>query len=245
MPLRKEDDWDDLPSGAARLMKEKRWFWKGMMELERKQPGSYRRFIKAYAACCSFSDASVGRLIDALDWSPYRDNTVVILWSDHGFHLGEKDHIEKFALWEKSNHIPFIIVDPRSPDSAGKTCSEAVDMTAIYPTLVELCGLPPNPGSDGLSVAAHVRDPGLAIVRPALMTYGFNNHAVRTERWRYIRYADGTEELYDHDRDPNEWNNVAKAPGFRHVIEEHRKWIPTSNAKPFGDLKRGGKGTGR
>jgi arylsulfatase A-like enzyme len=239
MPLRKEDDWDDLPSGAARLLKAKRWFWKGMMRLEQKQPGSYRRFIEAYAACCSFSDASVGRLVDGLDRSPYRHNTLVILWSDHGFHLGEKDHIEKFALWEKSNHVPFIIVDPRWPDSAGTTCAATVDMTAIYPTLVELCGLPPNPGNDGVSLAAQVRNPGLAIGRPALMTYGFNNHAVRSARWRYIRYADGTEELYDHERDPNEWDNLAGAPAFRELIDAHKKWIPTTNAKPFDDLKRG------
>ena len=238
MPLRKDDDWNDLPAGAANLLKSKKWFWKGMEKLELEQPGSYRRFVKAYAACCSFSDASVGRLVNALDKSGYLDNTIIILWSDHGFHLGEKDHIEKFALWEKSNHIPFIIVDPRRPDSAGKVCDSPVDMTTIYPTLVELCGLPANAANDGLSVAAQVRDPGLSIGRPALMTYGFNNHAVRTDRWRYIRYADGTEELYDHDSDSNEWTNLALDPAYREIISRHAKWIPATNAKPYGDLKK-------
>jgi arylsulfatase A-like enzyme len=248
VPLRKGDDWQDLPPGARTLMEPTRWFWKGMMELEVAQPGSYQRFIEAYAACCSFSDASVGRLLDALDRSLHRDNTIVVLWSDHGFHLGEKDHIEKFALWEKATHVPLIIADPRYPVSAGKTCGAPVDLTVIYPTLVELCGLPPNHENDGLSVAAQVRDPARTVDRPALMTYGFNNHAVRTERWRYIRYSDGSEELYDHDRDPHEWHNLLPPrssesetgtgdEALRSVVRELRQWIPTENARPCNNLQ--------
>ena len=238
MPLLKADDWDDLPAGAVKLMKSKKWFWKGMLELEKKHPGSYRRFIQSYAACCNFSDASVGRLIDALDRSPYHDNTIIILWSDHGFHLGEKDHIEKFALWEKATHIPFLIVDPRRKDTAGKTCESPVDMTSIYPTLVELCGLPRNPANDGLSVAAQFRKPDLKIGTPALMTYGQGNHAIRTERWRYIRYADGTEELYDHENDHNEWNNLATDPVHVTVMDEHKRWLPEKEAPAAPDLKK-------
>jgi arylsulfatase A-like enzyme len=237
MPLLKNDDWEDLPAGAAKLMKSKKWFWKGMESLESKQPGSYRRFVKAYAACCTFSDASVGRLMKALDQSGQADNTIIVLWSDHGFHLGEKEHIEKFALWEKANHVPLIIVDPRKPKSAGKVCPSPVDLTCLYPTLLELCGLPVNPANDGISVASQVSDPSRKIAKPALMTYGFNNHAVRTDRWRYIRYADGTEELYDHERDPNEWNNLADQAEFRSVIGRHAEWIPKKNAKPFGNLR--------
>jgi len=238
MPLLNPDDWDDLPAGAERLAKSKKWFWKGMMEVEEKLPGSYQRFVQSYAACCSFSDASVGRLIEALDKSPYRDNTIIILWSDHGFHLGEKDHIEKFVLWEKSNHIPFLIVDPRSEKTAGQKCRWPVDMTAIYPTLVELCGLPANPANDGLSVASQVSDPARKIGKPALMTYGRGNHAVRTERWRYIRYADGSEELYDHQNDFNEWKNLAGDKTYAGVIAEHTKWLPKTNAPAAGDLKK-------
>jgi arylsulfatase A-like enzyme len=237
MPLLKKDDWDDLPEGAAKLMKAKKWFWTGMESLESKRPGSYRRFVQAYAACCSFGDASVGRLIEALDRSGQAGNTIIVLWSDHGFHLGEKDHIEKFALWEKANHVPLIIVDPRKSKSVGKVCSSPVDLTALYPTLLDLCGLPANPTNDGLSVASQVSDPTRPIARPALMTYGFGNHAVRTERWRYVRYADGTQELYDHKRDPNEWNNLAREPQYRKVIEEHAEWIPQTNAKPFENLR--------
>ena len=177
-------------------------------------------------------------MIDALDRSPYRDNTVIILWSDHGFHLGEKDHIEKFALWEKTTHIPFVIVDPRCADSAGKTCSSPVDTTVIYPTLVELCGLPANPANDGISVAVQVRNPEQPVGRPALMNYGKGNHAVRSERWRYIRYDDGTEELYDHEDDPHEWANLAADPESAGTIATHRKWLPKTDVPTAPDLER-------
>ena len=237
MPVLGEDDWADLPTGAAKLMKPKKWFWKGMESLERRQPGSYERFVRAYAACCSFADASVGRLVEALDRSGQGRNTIIVLWSDHGFHLGEKEHIEKFALWEKANHVPLIIVDPRKPKSSGKVCSSPVDLTCIYPTLLELCGLPPNPSNDGLSVVPQVSDPKRALAKPALMTYGFGNHAVRTDRWRYVRYADGTEELYDHKTDPHEWNNLAGDPRYRSVMDEHAAWMPAENAKPFANLR--------
>jgi arylsulfatase A-like enzyme len=238
LPPRKEDDWSDLPTGAAALMRPKKWFWKGMTALEKTKPGSYRKFIHSYAACCSFADASVKRLLDALDKSGHADNTIIVLWSDHGFHLGEKDHIEKFALWEKSNHIPFIIVDPRKSKSAGKVCSQPVDMTVLYPTLLELCGLEKFDKLDGRSAAGLVTNPEASWRQPALMTYGRNNHAIRSKRWRYIRYADGTDELYDHAKDPNEWTNLAGDPGHASIVKEHAKWIPKQNAPQAPDLKR-------
>lgn len=235
LPVRKADDWDDIPAGAASLLESKKWFWKGMMALEKRKPGSYRDFIHAYAACCSFADASIGRLLQALEENGFVDNTIIVLWSDHGFHLGEKDHIEKFALWEKANHIPFIIVDPRRNDSAGKICRQPIDMTTIFPTLIELCGLPEYQ-LHGRSAAALVANPALDWNQPALMTYGFKNHAVRSKRWRYIQYADGTEELYDHQNDPNEWTNLAGNKACNAVITEHRRWIPSENMPPKPDL---------
>ena len=238
LPLRKDDDWNDLPTGAVSLMRRTKWFWKGMMTLEKSKPGSYRRFINSYAACCSFADVSVKRLLKALDESGHADNTIIVLWSDHGFHLGEKDHIEKFALWEKSNHIPFIIVDPRKKKSAGKVCAQPVDMTVLYPTLLELCGLPGYDKLHGRGAAALVSKPDSTWGQPALMTFGFKNHAVRSRRWRYIRYADGTEELYDHSRDPNEWTNLAGDRQYAAVIKNHRKWVPLQDAPAKPNLKR-------
>jgi arylsulfatase A-like enzyme len=241
MPVLKKDDWQDLPSGAKKLMSRTKWFWTGMAALENSQKGSYERFVKSYAACCTFADAQIGRVIDALDKSIHKNNTIIIVWSDHGFHLGEKEHIEKFALWEKTNHVPFIIIDPRQKNSAGKTCDRPIDLTVIYPTLLELCGLPANADVDGLSIAALVKNPDAEWGVPALMTYGFNNHAIRTEHWRYIRYADGTEELYNHRKDPHEWHNLATDKENEAILEFHRKYVPESNAKPVSDLKKGHK----
>lgn len=236
-PERKADDWDDIPPGAVRLLRTKRWFWSGMQKLERRAPGSWLRFVRSYAACCAFADAQIGRVLDALDRSPRRDRTVVVLWSDHGFHLGEKDHIEKFALWEKTTRVPLIVVAP-GVTRAGARCDAPVDLSVLHPTLLELCGLPADPKADGVSVASLLRETGAAWTRPALMTYGRGNHAVRSRRWRYIRYADGSEELYDHRSDPREWSNLASRPEHRAVVEEHRRWLPPEEAAPVADLRR-------
>ena len=237
LPVCRADDWRDLPLGAASLMKRTKWFWSGMQKLDRRMPGSYHDFIRAYAACCAFADAQVGRVLDALDKSPRRANTIVVLWSDHGFHLGEKDHIEKFALWEKSNHVPFIVVAP-GVTPPGSRCGVPIDLSGLYPTLLELCGLSPDPKCDGLSLMPLLRNPKAAWNHPALMTYGRGNHAVRSHRWRYIRYADGSEELYDHARDPNEWTNLITGAVHADVIQEHRKWLPVKEAKPAPDMRR-------
>ncbi|MDF1754381.1 MAG: sulfatase [Verrucomicrobiales bacterium] len=239
LPLRNPDDWNDLPSGADKLMKRKRWFWQGMEGVEEKFPGSYRDFIRSYAACCAFADAQIGRVIDALDDSSRGRETIVVLWSDHGFHLGEKDHIEKFALWEKANHIPLIVVAP-GVSEPGTRCEAPVDLTSLYPTLLELGGLPPDPKCDGTSLVPLLKDP-TAKSTPALMTYGRGNHAVRSEQFRYIRYADGSEELYDHRTDPHEWTNLAARDEYTTVVEAHRKWLPKTEAKAVPDLKKNAK----
>ena len=235
---RLENDWDDLPSGATALMKRTKWFWRGMSELDRKIPGSYEGFIKAYAACCLFADAQIGRLLNALDNSPIANNTVVVLWSDHGFHLGEKDHIEKFALWERTNHVPFIISAPgvTQPDSR---CEQPVDLTVLYPTLLELCGLKNKTKCDGTSAVPLLRDPHAPWPYPAISTYGKGNHTIRTKRWRYIRYADGSEELYNHDDDPNEWINLANQPAMVPTLSKLRARIVLGqSAEPVPNLRR-------
>ncbi len=237
LPSRKDDDWSDLPTGAAALMARTKWFWRGMMDVERQKAGSYQDFIRAYAACAAFADAQIGRVLDALERSPLANNTVIVLWSDHGFHLGEKDHIEKFALWEKSNHIPFIVVAP-GVTQPGSQCDRPVDMMVVYPTLLELCGLPADDICDGRSIMPLLRDPKAKWDQPALMTYMPGNHAVRTDRWRYICYADGSEELYDHDTDPHEWKNLAGDERFSIVKAEHREWLPKSEAAQVPDLRR-------
>jgi arylsulfatase A-like enzyme len=225
-----------LPAGAASLLASKKWFWRGMMELEQRNRGSYHDFIRSYAACAAFADAQIGRVLDALENSSRAENTIVVLWSDHGFHLGEKNHIEKFALWEKSTHIPLLVAAPRVTQP-GARCHRPVDMMALYPTLLELCGLPPDAKCDGHSIVPLLRNSEAAWDRPAVMTYMRGNHAVRTDRWRFIRYADGTEELYDHDNDAHEWTNVAHDERFAEVLKSHRRWLPREDAHAVSDLK--------
>ena len=155
----------------------------------------------------------------------------MILLSDHGFHLGEKDHIEKFALWEKSNHIPLIIVAP-GVTTAGSICDQPVDCSVVYPTLLDLCDLPADPSCDGRSLRPLLQSPDKTWKLPALMTYGRGNHALRNGRWRYIRYSDGSEELYDHNTDPNEWRNLANSRRRVHqdAVAELREWLPRAEA---------------
>lgn len=237
LPELKDGDTDDIPSGGQALLKQKAWFWKGMLKAEQETPGAWRDAVRAYQACAGFADAQVGRLLDALDASGRADSTVIVLWSDHGYHLGEKTHWEKFALWEKTTHVPFLVVAP-GVAKAGDACHRPVDLTAVYPTLIELCGLTPKPELDGVSLVPLLRDPNAPWERPAVMTYQRGNHAVRSERWHYIRYADGSEELYDHSNDSNEWTNLADDPGRQDIKARLRKWLPERSAKPAPDLKR-------
>jgi len=237
MPRTLAGDLDDLPTGAGALLSSKKWFFKELMKIEKKSPGTWKQAVRSYQACATFADAQVGRILDALDKSDYAGNTIIVLWSDHGYHLGEKEHWEKFALWEKTNHVPFIIVAPPIT-RAGSRCKKPVSLIDIYPTLIELCGLEPKGGLDGVSLVPLLRNPNAAWDRPALMTYQRGNHAVRDERWRYIRYADGTEELYDHGSDPNEWHNVAGQPTNAEVIDRLKRWLPTTEALPAPDMKR-------
>lgn len=196
MPEILENDLDDLPEGAKKLMKPSNWFWEGMAKARKQDADVYKNYIQAYQACTSFADEMIGKIIDALDKSPYKDNTIIVLWSDHGFHLGEKQHFEKFALWEKATHIPFIIIAPRVT-KPHTIIDKPVDMTTIYPTLCDLCGLEIPDHVEGFSLVPLLKDETVSIP-PALMTYMKGNHAVRTEKWRYIQCADGSEELYDH-----------------------------------------------
>ena len=232
MPKIFEKDIDDLPSGARTLLKTKKWFFRELMEIEAKSPGTWKEAVRAYQASATFADAQVGRILDALDNSDYHNNTIIVLWSDHGYHLGEKEHWEKFALWEKTNHVPFIIVAP-GVTPPGTRCERPVSLIDIYPTLIDLCGLGQKPELDGVSLVPLIKNPNANWARPAVMTYMRGNHAVRDRRWRYIRYADGTEELYDHQKDPHEWYNVAADPGNSRVINRLQQWLPATEAPSY------------
>ncbi len=230
LPLIQAGDLDDVPAGAHALMRRWTRMYRGIAQAP-VPDAKHREAVAAYAAGASFADAQLGRVLDALDAGPHRDNTLIVLWSDHGYHLGEKDHWTKFVLWEKSNHVPLIIVAP-GVAQAGAVADQPVSLVDLYPTLVELCGLPPRPDLDGLSLVPLLRDPTATWSRPALMTEMRGNHAIRSDRWRYIRYANGDEELYDHEVDPNEWTNLASNPQFYAVMADLRHWLPAQEASP-------------
>jgi len=224
LPEMLEGDLEDCSPVALRWLR-RRWHeWLVENDL-------WRGAVQGYLACISFSDSQVGRLLDALDRSPYADNTIVVLWSDHGMHIGEKNHWEKFTLWEESTRVPLIVVAPGVSKSAAR-CDRPASLLDIYPTLIELCGLPPAEGIEGISLVPLLRDPTAARKQPAIITWGLNNHAVRTDRWRYIRYHNGDEELYDHQTDANEFTNLAKKDPekWRPLMKQLSQWLPKVNA---------------
>ncbi|MBP52749.1 MAG: choline-sulfatase [Opitutae bacterium] len=185
----------------------------------------------AYLASVSFVDHCVGIVMDALAFSPHADNTIVVLWSDHGFHLGEKNHWAKRTLWEESTRVPFLFAGPGI--EPGKACGEAVSLLDLYPTLVELCELPGNPRLEGHSLVPQLDDPEAPRDHPAITSSYFGNHSVRSKNWRLISYEDGSKELYDHRIDPDEYNNLAKDPLHEKVKEALVQWLPKNNAPEF------------
>jgi arylsulfatase A-like enzyme len=236
MPDIAPDDLDDVPAGGRALMAEAARFFSGMKAAEAEIPGSWREAVRCYQAAAAFADAQIGRLLDALDTTPRGRETIVVLWSDHGYQLGEKDCWEKFTLWEKATRVPFLIVAPGIAPP-GRVCKRSVSLLDLYPTLVEICGLPSPVEFEGASLVPLLRDPSAAWPRPAVMTYRPGNHAVRSERWRYIRYANGDEELYDHTLDPLERTNLAARAEHAGVIADLKRWLPDASAQSAPDLK--------
>lgn len=204
------------------------------------QNDQWHRAVRAYLASIRFVDHYVGQLLDALDESPHARNTIVVLLSDHGFALGEKQRWAKRSLWERSTKVPLIVAGPGC--KAGGKCSQPAGLIDVYPTLIELCGLRSNERLEGISLLPQLQDPAATRSQPAITTFYKDNHAVRTERWRFIHYANGSRELYDHESDPHEWHNLAGQEKYRTVIESLARHLPDVNVDPVpGSAGLGGK----
>ncbi|MDA0372488.1 MAG: sulfatase [Planctomycetota bacterium] len=206
------DDWDDMPEFARMLARSHahKALHGGLSDHESMvERGTVDATIRAYQASVAFVDRQIGRLIDSLADNPRGRETVVMLVSDHGWHLGEKKHWCKAAIWEQTTHIPFIVRGPGVP--AGARCTQPVSLIDVFPSLVDFAGLEKPEWLDGTSIRAQLEDP-TASRPPVICSYGADNTAVRDEHWRYIRYEDGSEELYDHRVDPDEWTNLALDP---------------------------------
>ncbi|MFO0817039.1 MAG: sulfatase [Pirellulales bacterium] len=223
LPPHRADDLDDVPPAGRKM---------AGAEGDHAQiiaSGRWKEAVQAYLATIAFCDSQIGRLLDALDRSPHRNNTIVCLWSDHGWSLGEKSHWRKFALWEEPTRTVFIWKAPQITP-AGKICSRAVDYTSIYPTLCDLTKLAPPSHLEGRSLRPLLSDPTASWPSPAITTHGYKNHSVRTDSWRYIRYADGGEELYDHLSDPLEYTNLANSPMHAAQKADLIRWLPSTDA---------------
>ncbi len=210
-----DGDLNDVPKSAIRSLRDHE---------NVTSSGQWKRAVASYLACINFSDANVGRVLEAFDSGPHRENTVIVLWTDHGWHLGEKQHWRKFTLWERSCRVPMIFVAP-GMTSAGGSCGRTVELADIYPTLLDLCGLPAKPDNDGRTLRPLLSDPGAEWDKPAITSLGPDKTSVRTERWRYTRYPDG-EELYNHDSDPDEWRNLAEDPAYASRKQELASLLP-------------------
>jgi len=220
-------DLDDLPPRGQQIGSGRRHWHEWLVE-----EGLWAEAMQGYLASVSFVDAQVGRLLDALESSDHADDTVVVLWSDHGFHLGEKEAWEKFTLWEESGRVPLMIRAPGVTEPRQR-CDEPVSLLDLYPTLTELCGLKTPEGVEGQSLVPLLEDPNRDTDRVAITTWNYQNHSVRSKRWRYIRYRTGEEELYDHDFDPGEYHNLADQKAYEPIKERLAARLPEVNRRAY------------
>jgi arylsulfatase A-like enzyme len=186
--------------------------------------GQWKAAVRAYLASMAFVDAQIGKVLDALEASPHAGRTIVVLMSDHGYHLGEKNRFAKQALWERDTRVPLIIRQPGVEGS--RTCSAPVQLVDLYPTLAGLCRLSIAEPVDGHSLQPLLKDPAVRWDHTALTFYGPGNIAVRDHRYRLIRYEDGSEEWYDMAKDPNEWKNLAGQAELRKPFDKLRGFVP-------------------
>jgi iduronate 2-sulfatase len=215
-----ENDLDDIPAIAKEIddlpmMPTTNWAI---------ESGEWPKMVQAYLACVSFVDFYVGEILNALKNSEYAENTIVVLWSDHGYRLGEKGTFAKHCLWEEGTKAPLIFAGPGI--EKGKIIHSPAEMLSVYPTLLELSSLEPYPENEGVSLAPILKGEAESVQDFALTTYGWGNHGIRTENLRYIRYNDGSEEFYDHRTDPNEWQNMVQKKDIADEMKSLKKFLP-------------------
>jgi arylsulfatase A-like enzyme len=226
LPKFRLDDLDDIvdSKGKVRFTPTADFLW------VQQDTNLFKSAVRAYLAASSHADDCIGLVLDALDKSPARDNTIVVIWGDHGWHLGEKLRFRKATLWAESTRLPLMIRVPGM--KVRQDCPRVVNLMDLYPTLIELCGLPPKAGIDGRSIAPLLRDPKMPWPYPSITVMGEGNASVCDERWHFIRYQDGTEEFYDMERDPMQWANLAASKDSEICSQKARlaAWFPGSFA---------------
>lgn len=221
------DDIADLPRAAG---VGKDWFVKYI----KPWPDEWKNLRHAYYACATYADGAVGILLDGLSRSEYADNTIVILLGDHGYQLGEKDRLGKAKVWRTASSTPMIIRMPRGKTG---TADAAVSMIDLYPTLVDLLGVPPPHSLDGISLTPQLNNPSESRDEPVVVTSTSGTQiGIVHDQWHYIRYGDGAEELYNHLADPNEFTNLMHPDNYkekyRAIADRYKNQVPENNKKP-------------
>lgn len=226
LPVVPLDDRADVPHFSWYLY----WYLPEVRLSWLKQQNQWKPLVRAYLASVSFVDSQVGRVLDALEASGKADNTIVVLWSDHGWHLGEKGISGKNTLWHESTRVPLIFAGPGIGSDV--VCQQPAELLDMFPTLIDLCDLEKRGDLEGHSLLPQLKDATAKRKWPAMTTHNAGNHAVVTDRYRYIHYADDSEELYDLLADPNEWTNLAASPAHQTVKADLQKWYPRNDAAP-------------
>lgn len=222
LPPYKKDDLDDIPKAGLKNIKEEMPRTEWAIETDQ-----WRDIVHSYLASITFVDHQIGKVINALEESDYSDNTIIVLWSDHGYKMGEKNSFQKASLWERSTHVPLLFAGHGVPE--GQSSDRVVSLLDIYPTLVEMSGLPSNSKNEGRSLVPLMKNPSAEWPYPSITGYGKDCYAIQNERYRYIQYDDGTEELYDQQNDPNEWTNLAGRSDLAHTKADLARHIPETN----------------
>ncbi|MFC1761098.1 sulfatase [Planctomycetota bacterium] len=218
------DDLEDITNGKGRQAFSPHQTW-----LRVEKYGRHKEAVRAYLATITFVDDCIGVLLDGLAKSNYADNTIVMLWGDHGWHLGEKLKYGKTQLWQESCRVPMMVKVP-GVTPQNKRCLGVVNLIDMYPTLIELCGLPENSKNDGRSFVKLLQYPDMEWNEPTLTTMGFRNHRIYDGRYSYINHQrQGVEQLYDHEQDPMEWTNLAHNPEYASIKARLKATLPTIN----------------
>lgn len=218
------NDLDDVPEISRQIhempgMPKTEWLIK---------ENKWKSMIQAYLACMAFMDHQLGKVLDALENSQYAENTIVVLWSDHGYHLGEKNRTCKHSLWQRSTHVPLIFAGNGIKTNS---CSDPVGLIDIYPTLLEMCGLKPNDANEGHSLLPLIQNSESEWNYPVYTSYGDENISIYSGDFHFIHYENGQSELYRLSKDPNEWTNLANLPVYQKDLQNLKKLVPESFAK--------------
>ena len=235
LPQVRADDLDDLPaygkalarSNAHKDLFKPRTLHEQILHLGGEKEWKY--MVQSYLACINYVDVQIGRFLDELKKNPRKRDTVIVLTSDHGWNLGEKTHWCKAALWRNTTRVPFMVILP-GVTKAGVRNNQPISHVDIYPSLCDFAGISKPSYLEGRSILPLLKNPA-ATREVAFLSYGPENTAAQSERYRYLRYEDGSEELYDHQKDPHEWTNQSGNPEYGVIKKKMRDQVLRFQAK--------------